>query len=114
MAVLDGVDYYTLDVPQNAHILRVRVLFTNDTSNGTTLAPAGDETLKMFVTHDGHGMGGAQQIVTDLPNDRFYEYDVSGSLGGEGTYFIVVLAESTEDYASSRTYNLRWEYEPGI
>lgn len=115
LAVLDGADYYTIEVPDgDAYYLRIRVLFTTDTAHGTTVDSSGSESLVLYVNHNGHGMGGYIDTITDLSYDRYYEYDISDpDIGGPGVYTILIY-EASSNYANRRTYNLRWYMEPGI
>lgn len=115
LAVLEGADYYTIEVPDgDAYYLRIRVLFTTDAAHGTTVDTSGSESLVLYVTHNGHGMGGYIDTITDLSYDRYYEYDISDpDIGGPGTYTILIY-EASSNYSNRRTYNLRWYMEPGI
>jgi hypothetical protein len=114
LALLEGIDYYTLEVPdEGVFYLRIRVLFTSDTTHGTTVDTSGPESLKLYVLHNGASMAGSMTPITDQPYDRYYEFDITDVTGGPGTYTIMIY-ENSSNYANRRTYNLRWSYEPGI
>jgi hypothetical protein len=111
LALLEGVDYYVVDVPAGMGYMDVRVLFTTDESHGTTVDTSGSDSLVLYVTNAGQGHGAFLAYTnSDQPYDRWYELDISGRSGEFG----ILIYENSSNYANRRSYNLRIRYGTGM
>jgi hypothetical protein len=111
LALLEGVDYYVVDIPEGMGNMDVRVLFTTDETHGTTVDTSGSDSLKLYITNDGQGYAAFLDYAEeDQIYDRWYVLDLSGRSGEFG----ILIYETNSNYANRRSYNLRIRYGTGM
>ncbi len=111
LALLDGTDRYVIDPPDDAYLMEVRVLFTNDVSNGTVVNSLPTENMRLGIFNNGQGDGAFRSnTYSDLNYDKYYELDLSGRTGDFG----IVVYENSGNYSNRRKYNLRIRFSTGM